>query len=117
MQDRPTIDELLNAVEMFLRETAVAELEGQPKFHARVAANAVAIVRRELTLDAAGEEAETGRLSALIGQPSDRDELNDDLAGRIREGGDLDTGKVLEHLRQTAEEKLAVANPKYKPEA
>ncbi len=65
MQDRPTIDELLDAVEIFLRETAVDRLEGQPKFHARVAANAVSIVRRELALEAqmGDAEAESWELS------------------------------------------------------
>lgn len=116
MQDRPTIDELLDAVEMFLRETVVERLDGQPKFHARVAANAVSIVRRELQLDVAGGEAEMARLSHLTGDSGDRNELNDALARSIREDEVADSSAILEHLRQTAREKLAVANPKYRAE-
>lgn len=117
MQDRPTVDELLDAVEMFLRETVVDRLEGQPKFHARVAANAVAIVRRELKIDAEGAAEEVARLARLTGAAGGRTELNDRLAQLIRDDGQLDAAEVLEHLRLTAQEKLDVANPRYRPEA
>jgi aminoglycoside phosphotransferase (APT) family kinase protein len=45
---RPTARELLDAVRMFLTEDVMANATGQLQFHARVAANAVAIVEREL---------------------------------------------------------------------
>ena len=95
-------------METFLRETAIDRLEGQPKFHARVAANAVAIVRRELALDAAASADEVGRLSDLTGRDGDREGLNGLLADTIREGDLDDPAAVLAHLRQTAREKLAV---------
>lgn len=116
MQDRPTIDELLDAVEIFLRETAVDRLEGQPKFHARVAANAVSIVRRELALEAQMGDAEAERLGTLTTLSGSRQEMNEQIAGSIRDGGAIDSTAVLEHLRQTAREKLAVANPNYRAE-
>jgi hypothetical protein len=116
VQDRPTIDELLDAVEMFLRETVTDKLEGQPKFHARVAANALAIVRRELQLDATGEAAEVARLDVLMESDGNREQLNEQLAGLIRENEAMDAAAVLAHLRQTAIEKLAIANPKYRAE-
>lgn len=114
MQDRPTVDELLDAVEGFLRDDAAVRLEGQPRFHARVAANAVAIVRRELAGDAALAEAETARLRDILGRPGGRTELNAALAGAIAAGDfDGEDGRVLDHLRRTVREKLQIANPKY----
>ena len=41
MQDRPTYDELLAAVERFLSQEIVPNTEGARRFHARVAPNAV----------------------------------------------------------------------------
>ncbi len=117
MQDRPTVDELLDAVQGFLSDDLMPVLQGQPRFHARVAANAIAIVRREL---ATGEDlgaSEQGRLQALLGEEGDRASLTEALAAKIRENDPvLDDAAVLAHLRQTALEKLAVSNPKYKPE-
>ena len=51
MQDRPTYDELLAAVEYFLDIEIVPNVPGARGFHARVAANAIRIVRRELELE------------------------------------------------------------------
>ena len=51
MNDRPSATELLAAVERFLEETAVPGLEGPAKYHARVAANVVRIVARELATE------------------------------------------------------------------
>ena len=45
---RPTASELLEAVREFLQDTVLPQTSGQLSFHARVAANAVAIVLREL---------------------------------------------------------------------
>lgn len=116
MQDRPTIDELLDAVEIFLREVAMEELTGQPRFHARVAANAIAIVRRELAEDESFGVSESERLAALVGAEGGRAEQNQRLAEMIRDGGAIDEAGVLAHLRQTVQEKLAVANPRYRAE-
>lgn len=117
MQDRPTIDELLDAVQGFLTDDMVPMLQGQPRFHARVAANAIAIVRRELELGNALETAERSRLMELLGEEDSRDALNELLARRIRSGDpEPDPARTLQHLRRTAKEKLAVANPKYRAE-
>lgn len=50
---RPTARELLQAVREFLAGDVAAATEGRLAFHARVAANAVAVVERELALAAA----------------------------------------------------------------
>ena len=127
MQDRPTYTELLEAVQHFLEADAVPALEGTKKFHARVAANVVAIIRRELQNQDAQLRAEWARLDAVLGvaepAPADRSELRRRLRARTSElceriqRGDADTGAwraaVLDHVRQTVVDKLRVANPKY----
>src|SRR5690606_13181549 len=51
VNDRPSAAELLAAVEQFLEEEAVPALEGPARFHARVAANVLRIVARELATE------------------------------------------------------------------
>ena len=126
MQDRPTYSELLEAVQHFLETDVVPALDGPKKFHARVAANVLAIVRCELQSEDAQLTTEWRGLDALLGAaetlPTERDALRRRLAertealcARIRQG-DADTGPwrdaVLAHVRQTVIDKLAVANPK-----
>lgn len=127
MQDRPTYAELLEAVQHFLEADAVPALEGTKKFHARVAANVVAIIRRELQGEDEQLRAEWARLDALVGvaepPPADRAALRRRLRARTVElceriqRGDADAGPwraaVLDHVRHTVVEKLSVANPKY----
>jgi len=125
MQDRPTILELLDAVRGFLEKDAVEALDGTAKFHARVAANVLAIVMREIELEPLQLAAEWERLDQLLGvetAPAAPDELRDAvrarteaLCARIR-AGEADAGElraaVLAHVRATVREKLAIANPK-----
>ena len=126
MQDHPTYSDLLDAVRHFLETDVVPALEGPKKFHARVAANVLAIVRRELQSEDVQLSAEWVRLDALLGTeplPAERAarrqrlaERTEALCARIREG-DADNepwrAAVLAHVRQTVIDKLAVANPKY----
>jgi len=127
MQDRPTYDELLGAVQHFLESDVVPALDGPKKFHARVAANVLAIVRREVASEDGLLHAEWNRLNAVLGTaeqaPNDRDEMRHrlrqrtvELCERIR-AGEADDGPwrsaVHSHVRQTVVDKLAVANPKY----
>jgi hypothetical protein len=123
MQDRPTAGELLEAVRAFLERDVVPALDGTAKFHARVAANLLAIVGRELEHEAAQHAAEWARLDGLLGVaplPSPaawREALaarTAALCERIRRGeADTDPTRaaVLAHVRATVCEKLAIANP------
>lgn len=124
MNDRPTATELLAAVERFLEESAVPALEGPAKYHARVAANVVRIVARELACEDAHVAREWEGLAALLGdvpRPGARDALhasirarNEDLVQRIR-AGDADAGPwreaLLAHLSRVVADKLDVAQP------
>ena len=124
MQDRPTFDELLAAVQRFLDQEIVPNVPGSRGFHARVAANALRILRRELEYEDEHLAAEWSGLDQLLGpaqpppaRPALRDALrarNAQLCDRIR-AGDADSGpfrdSVLDHVRRTVRDKLLVSNP------
>ncbi|MBW2316878.1 MAG: hypothetical protein JRH10_22170 [Deltaproteobacteria bacterium] len=125
MNDRPTSVDLLRTVERFLEEQVVGQLQGPARFHARVAANVVAIVAREIETEDAHSVAEWARLGSLLEDtaeaPTARDARheglrarNEALVERIR-AGDADAGPfaqaVLAHLRATVDEKMEVSKP------
>ncbi|MCI0832903.1 MAG: hypothetical protein J4O13_09160 [Chloroflexi bacterium] len=124
MQDRPTYDELLAAVEHFLDTEIVPNVPGSRGFHARVAANAIRIIRRELSNEEDQLAAEWSGLDAVLGpaeRPAGREPLrtallerNEALCTLIR-SGDADDGeaarKVLEHVQRTVRDKLTVSDP------
>ena len=114
MYDPPTIAELVTAVREFLEEHALPNLEGRNAFHARVAANALAIVARQLELGPEAEAAEQERLRALLGTQGTLDELNRELCRRIRSGDlAINDADLVAHLRTTTLDKVAVDQPKY----
>jgi hypothetical protein len=112
--DQPAIRELVAIVREFLERQAMPALEGRVAFHARVAANALGIVERELAQGAAAGEAERERLHALLGTDGSLDALNRELCRRLR-SGDLtpETVGLVDHLRATTLAKLAVDQPRY----
>lgn len=115
MQDSPSAKELVEAVRGFLETKAMVELKGHSAFHARVAANVLAIVARELDLAPAAGEAEKHRLIALLGEDGTLEELNHRLCREIREGRiGLQTEGLLDHLKQTTLAKISIDQPKYK---
>jgi hypothetical protein len=127
VQDRPTTLELLEAVRAFLEEEAMPVLDPRRRFHARVAANVLAIVGRELAGEEAALAAEWQGLAELLGRegpgPRGLEALRAavraataELADRIRRG-DADDGAfaraVRAHVRETVRAKLRVANPRF----
>jgi predicted NBD/HSP70 family sugar kinase len=125
VNDRPTSVELLRVVERFLQKDVVPALSGPQRYHARVAANVVAIVAREIETEEAQLRGEWERLGRLLNldeeRPDAREALRADvgarseaLVQRIR-AGDADAGRwrddVLAHLRRTVADKLDVARP------
>jgi len=114
MQDQPTPAEIVGAVAAFLKEVVAAETQGAVSFQARVAANALEIVRRQLDLAPAEESRELERLRALLGHDGALAELNAELALGIRDGRlDLSTPGLKEHLWATTLAKVAVDQPNY----
>ncbi len=114
MMDQPSMLELVAAVRDFLEQRAMPELKGHTAFHARVAANALAIVARELEQGAAATTAERDRLARLLGHDGDMTALNRELCAAIRGGRiGLDTPGLADHLAQTTRDKLAIDQPGY----
>ena len=110
--DLPTASELVEAVREFLAGDVMAATEGRVRFHARAAANVLAIVERELALGAAQGDEHARRLAAL-GVADDAE-----LAHGIRTGAlDDRWDEVVAVVRATVADKLAVANPGYADEA
>src|SRR5271165_6560212 len=114
MQDQPRPDEILAAIAAFLRNTVIPMTDPHTAFQARVAAHAVDLVRRQLELGAAGEEAELQRLQALLGHSGTLPELNAELADALACGAKgLATPGISAHLLATTLEKLGVDQPNY----
>jgi hypothetical protein len=114
MQDRPTAAELADAVRSFLEdEVGPALQDPRLKFRALVAANALSIVERDLSLGPELQRQEVEVLSGLLGMRGDAPSLNVELCRRIRLGqAPPGTLKALRHL---AELKLRIASPRYLP--
>jgi len=104
----PTSAELLEAVREWLERDVMSSTEGRLRFHARVAANVLATVERELALGVDQEAAHRDRLESL-GAADDAE-----LARAIRDG-DLDDrlDAVRTVLRADVNDRLSVANPNY----
>ncbi|HWA90075.1 MAG TPA: DUF6285 domain-containing protein [Rhizomicrobium sp.] len=114
MMDQPSMRELVEAVRDFLERNAMPELKGHTAFHARVAANALAIVARELELGPQSAADEHARLAALLGHDGTLEELNRELCRRIRANEfTLATPGLAEHLTVTTREKVRIDQPGY----
>ena len=104
----PSSGELLEAVREWLERDVMSSTEGRLRFHARVAANVLATVERELAVGAAQQVEHERRLASLG--------VDDDAAlARAIRTGDLDDrlAEVRAVLRADVDARLAVANPTY----
>lgn len=114
MQDEPSTEELVVVVAEFLRSDVLPRLEGRLAFDVRVAANVLDLVARGLTLGPRAAVAEAERLRALLAISGEVADLNRELCQQIRDGRlPLDAPGLLEHLRATTLEKLAIDQPGY----
>ena len=114
MQDQPTASELVGAVADFIRNHAMPQLQGHAAFHARVAANALDIVKRELEVAPAANAEEASRLTTLLGMEASLEDLNRELCRRIETGEvGLDTPGLKDHLWRTTLTKLSIDQPNY----
>jgi hypothetical protein len=114
MMDQPSAIELVKAVQAFLETRAIPELKGHTAFHARVAANALAIVARELEQGPSASNSETIRLRTILGRDGDLETLNRELCRQIRSGQvDIADAKLDAHLRATTIDKVRIDQPGY----
>lgn len=106
--DRPSAEELLEALHEWIERDLLPAVDGRLQFHTRVAMNIVDMVRREIELGPAQSVAHAARLTAL-GHDSD-----ESLAAAIRDGHfDNTLAAVLAALRPSVEDKVRVANPRH----
>jgi hypothetical protein len=117
MQPRPRADELLATVAELLERDVVPALSGPAQHHARVAANLVAIVERELRLGPGAAQREQGVLRDLLGDDAGGSSLVDArglLARRLRDGLADDPARAAEiwpALMGVVRDDLAIAKP------
>jgi Domain of unknown function (DUF6285) len=112
--DLPRSDELLVGIRDFLRGEGGAALEGRNQFLARVSANAIDIVLRELSLGPDAVAWETRRLSELLGATGELQELREKLAVAIR-FGEIDAGRpdLQACLRNSVFAQVLIDQPNY----
>ena len=104
LHNRPTAAELVAAVAEFLEGDVREHTTGAVNFHARVAANVLRTVERELLDDGAAPD--------LLGFPDEQA-----LAGAIRRGEFDERGpEVLATLRALVLRRLTVSHPGYERE-
>lgn len=116
MIDHPRAEELVEAVARWI-DSVRPSLPPRDAFLARVAANALSVVRRELIEGPAAEAAAQARLAELLGHEGTVAELNAELCARLREGAmDRDTPGLLAALRANITEQIAIDQPSYAPE-
>jgi hypothetical protein len=114
MMDQPSALELVTAVREFIEKHAMPELQGRTAFHARVAANALAIVARELEQGGPANEDEHARLRQLLNTDGTLDELNRELCRRIQDGRlSWNDPTLASHLTHTTLAKVAIDQPNY----
>jgi Domain of unknown function (DUF6285) len=105
---RPTLGELVAAVRESLADAAVGTGQALSGFSARVAANVLAIVERELAHGAAGQQA----YAAVLARLGAFDEAS--LAAEIRAGSrDHQLAEIADAFRAVVAARLAVAHPGY----
>ncbi|REJ84708.1 MAG: phosphotransferase family protein [Acidobacteria bacterium] len=121
--EMPRIDELVAAAAGYLRGEVMPASSGRAGFLARVAANALDVVRRDLLIGPEHRRRERLRLVELLGAAGEAGPGGDeaDLAGlrtrlctALREGRiDLTDEALRRHLRTTVVNQLAIDQPRY----
>jgi hypothetical protein len=114
MREPPTLVELVDSVSEFIARDLAPTLSGRLAFHARVAVNVLAMIRREIELGPEADRAEAGRLAALMGAAGATPALTEELCRRIEAGEiDFNDPALIEHLWATTLDTLAINQPNY----
>jgi hypothetical protein len=114
VQDQPSAMALLTAIAILIRDELLPTLKGRPAFQARVAANGLEIVARELDHAPRANAEESARLEKLLGKPGDLAALNRQLCRCIAAGEmTLATPGLADHLWLTTLDKLLIDQPSY----
>ena len=117
MITHPRTEELAESVRLWIDEIRPT-LDPRNAFLARVAANAMATIARELTQGPAAEAEATARMAEVLGHDGTYAELNAELCARIRSGDlTVESPGLLAALTVMAKNQLAIDQPSYKPES
>jgi aminoglycoside phosphotransferase (APT) family kinase protein len=112
--DMPRADELLVSVRDFLRNDVMGETKGRTNFMARVAANSLDTVLRELALGGRHRAAELDRLQRFYDSHDDLATLRWRLVNALRDGSQsLDDEALKKYLRETVVNQIAIDQPSY----
>jgi len=111
--ENPRADELVEAVAKWI-DSIRPNLPPRDAFLARVAANVLSVVRRELQLGPQADADAILRLSALLGQNGDVKFLNALLCEKLR-SGEMDAGTpgLLAALKANITDQIAIDQPNY----
>jgi aminoglycoside phosphotransferase (APT) family kinase protein len=110
----PRTDELLESVRNFLSKDLGKSLEGRNAFLARVAANSVDTVLRELKLGDDAAAHERGHLAVLLGMDGGLQDQRRKLCEKIRAGGfDLGSAGLHQYLRDSVLAQVMIDQPGY----
>lgn len=117
--NRPSKEEILKGVTLFLKEDLAPNLKGGLRFQALISASLLEIVFRELTLDPSAFLASED-LDGLLGPDTDRgmtlEEKEARLCKRIREG-DFDEGearqRLFSYLDREIRYRIQIDNPEW----
>lgn len=116
MITHPRTEELVQSVRLWIDEIRPS-LDPRNAFLARVAANAMATVYREITQGPAAEAAAVAGMAAMLGHDGTHAELNTELCNRIRSGElTCDTPGLLAVLQVMARDQISIDQPSYRPE-
>ncbi|HRF95812.1 MAG TPA: DUF6285 domain-containing protein [Aggregatilineales bacterium] len=126
MIDRPTAEELLEAVQMHIQTHIIPVIKQNRKlyFQTLVAVNVLKIVGREFVLISPTLKSEWERLNTLLGDdapiPERRHDFikaleakNGSLADDIRAGNYDLSEALLDHLMENTIDQLSIANPDF----
>jgi aminoglycoside phosphotransferase (APT) family kinase protein len=110
----PRSDELVASVRDHLRGPVMAGSEGRARFLARVAANSLDVVLRELERGEACRRRQEGRLRELLGGEGALEELRWRLVHGLRDGAiALDRPGLADFLRESVVNQVAIDQPGY----
>jgi len=113
----PKAQELTTAVARWIDDLR-PDLDPRNAFLARVSANVLGVIGRELALGPAAQAAATERLTVVLDYRGSFEELNADLCRRLRAGEmTAETPGLLAALKANVLDQLAIDQPNYRHEA
>lgn len=116
MITHPKTEELAESVRLWIDEIRPT-LDPRNAFLARVAANAMATIYRELTQGPAAEATAVAGMTEVLGHDGAFAALNAELCERIRSGElTRETPGLLPMLTVMARNQIAIDQPSYRPE-